>query len=41
VRAWQTAQDRFEEVLGRSETNALRSTLLGLAYNDRLTKLKD
>ena len=41
VRAWQTAQDRFEEVLGRSEANALRSALLGIAYNDRLAKLKD
>ena len=41
VRAWQSAQDRFEEVLGRSEANALRRTLLGVAYNDRLAKLKD
>src|SRR6266850_2447906 len=41
VRAWQTAQDRFEEVLGRSEASTLRSTLLGVAYNDRLAKLKD
>jgi DNA-binding MarR family transcriptional regulator len=41
VRAWQSAQDRFEEVLGRSEANALRTTLLGVAYNDRLAKLKD
>jgi DNA-binding MarR family transcriptional regulator len=41
VRAWQTAQDRFEEVLGRSAANALRSRLLSLAYNDRLTNLKD
>jgi DNA-binding MarR family transcriptional regulator len=41
VRAWQSAQDRFEEVLGRSEANALRTTLLGVAYNGRLAKLKD
>src|SRR5882757_3669873 len=41
VRAWQTAQDRFEEVFGRSEANALRSTLLSLAYNDRLARVKD
>jgi len=41
VRAWQTAQERFEEVLGRSAASALRSMLLGVAYNDRLAKLKD
>jgi DNA-binding MarR family transcriptional regulator len=40
LRAWQTAQDRFEEVLGRSEASALRATLLSVAYNDRLAKLK-
>jgi DNA-binding MarR family transcriptional regulator len=41
VRAWQTAQDRFEEIFGRSPAKDLRSTLLGIAYDDRFAKLKD
>jgi DNA-binding MarR family transcriptional regulator len=41
VRAWRIAQDRFEEVFGSAEASALRSTLLDVAYNDRLAKLKD
>jgi DNA-binding MarR family transcriptional regulator len=40
-RAWQVAQERFEEVCGRSEARTLRLTLLGLAYNNRFAKLKD
>jgi DNA-binding MarR family transcriptional regulator len=41
VRAWQTAQDRFDEIFGRSTAKDLRTTLLGIAYDDRFGKLKD
>ncbi len=41
ARAWRIAQDRFEEVFGPAEAATLRSTLLDVAYNDRLAKLKD
>jgi DNA-binding MarR family transcriptional regulator len=33
---WQRGQDRFAAVFGRSRAEALRSTLLGIAYDDRL-----
>jgi DNA-binding MarR family transcriptional regulator len=41
ARAWQLAQDRFDEVFGRAEASALRATLLNIAYDERLSKLKD
>ena len=41
LRRWQTAQDRFERVFGRPEAAALRATLLGIAYDERLAALKD
>lgn len=41
VRLWQVAQDRFEQVFGRSEAAALRATLLGIAHHERLASLKD
>ena len=41
VDAWRVAQERFEEMLGRTEARNLRFTLLGLAYDDRLGKLRD
>jgi len=34
---WQRGQDRFAAVFGRSRADALRSTLLGIAYDERLT----
>jgi len=40
-RAWQVAQERFEEICGRSDARTLRLALLDLAYNDRFAKLKD
>jgi DNA-binding MarR family transcriptional regulator len=40
LRLWATAQDRFEEIYGRSEAAALRRTLLGIAHHERLTTLK-
>jgi DNA-binding MarR family transcriptional regulator len=39
--AWRIAQERFEEIFGRTDARALRQTLLGLAYDDRFGKLKD
>lgn len=41
LRLWSIAQDRFEDVYGRSEAAGLRRALLGIAYQERLTKLKD
>lgn len=41
LRMWQAAQDRFEQVFGRSEAAALRATLLGIAHHERLASLKD
>ena len=41
LRLWQVAQDRFEHVFGRSEAAALRATLLGIAYHQRLASLQD
>jgi DNA-binding MarR family transcriptional regulator len=41
VQAWRVAQARFEELLGSAEARALRLTLLGLAYDDRLGKIQD
>lgn len=38
---WEAAQARFHEVFGRSEAEALRSTLLDIAYDERLGTLKD
>jgi DNA-binding MarR family transcriptional regulator len=40
-RAWQIAQERFEEICGRADARNLRLILLALAYNDRFAKLKD
>jgi DNA-binding MarR family transcriptional regulator len=41
ARAWQLAQDRFDEVFGPAEASTLRATLLNIAYDERLSKLKD
>ena len=41
VNCWRLAQERFEEMLGRTEARNLRLMLLGLAYDDRFGKLKD
>ena len=41
LRLWAIAQDRFEDVYGRSEAAALRRMLLGIAHHERLTALKD
>ena len=41
ARLWATAQHRFEAIHGRPEAAALRRTLLDIAYDDRLTALKD
>jgi DNA-binding MarR family transcriptional regulator len=41
LRLWQVAQERFEHVFGRSDAAALRATLLGIAYHERLGSLKD
>jgi DNA-binding MarR family transcriptional regulator len=41
LRLWAIAQDRFEEIYGRSEAAALRRTLLHIAHHERLTALKD
>ena len=38
-RLWQTAQDRFNNVFGRSRATELRATLLGIAGEERLTTL--
>jgi DNA-binding MarR family transcriptional regulator len=41
LRLWTIAQDRFEAVYGSSEAAGLRRILLNIAYQERLTKLKD
>jgi DNA-binding MarR family transcriptional regulator len=38
---WEAAQARFHVVFGQSEAEALRSTLLDIAYDERLGMLKD
>jgi DNA-binding MarR family transcriptional regulator len=38
---WQTAQDRFDEVFGKSEAAYLRATLLRIAGTERLARLRD
>ena len=40
-RLWQTAQDRFNTVIGQSKAAELRATLLGIARNQRLATLSD
>jgi len=41
ARAWKRAQARFDEVFGERESEALRKTLLGIAYDPRLSSLED
>jgi DNA-binding MarR family transcriptional regulator len=41
IRLWRKAQDRFEQVFGRSEAAALRETLLRIAHDDRLAPPRD
>jgi DNA-binding MarR family transcriptional regulator len=41
ARFWQAAQNRFHEVYGITAAATLRSTLLGIAYNERLGTLHD
>jgi DNA-binding MarR family transcriptional regulator len=38
---WQTAQQRFLDVVGKSEGMSLRATLLGIANDERLGTLKE
>ena len=40
-RLWERAQSRFEDVFGKAESERLRTTLLGIAGADRLTRLHD
>ena len=40
-RLWQTAQDRFEDVFGKTAAKRLRSTLLEIAGTERLARLRD
>jgi DNA-binding MarR family transcriptional regulator len=40
-RLWQSAQDRFAEVFGRTQAAELRATLLAIAYDPRLATLRD
>jgi DNA-binding MarR family transcriptional regulator len=40
-RLWQTAQVRFEEVYGKSKAADLRTILLAIANEERLTTLRD
>jgi DNA-binding MarR family transcriptional regulator len=40
-RLWQTAQDRFNEVFGQSQATNLRATLLAIAYDERLARLRN
>jgi DNA-binding MarR family transcriptional regulator len=40
-RLWQTAQDRFLGVFGASAAATLRTTLLGIAHDERLATLHD
>lgn len=37
---WEIAQDRFEAAFGREEAAKLRSVLLGIAYNEKLNKVR-
>lgn len=39
-RLWQTAQDRFSNVIGQSKATELRATLLGIARDERLAMLR-
>jgi DNA-binding MarR family transcriptional regulator len=41
MKLWQIAQDRFLEVFGTAQAEELRTTLLGIAYDDRLATLKE
>ncbi len=41
ARLWEIAQKRFNEVFGESAAGRLRTTLLDIAYDERLGKLKD
>ena len=38
ARYWRVAQDRFETAFGQEKAAALRSALLTIAYNEKLTK---
>lgn len=40
-RLWQIAQDRFNDVFGKSAATELRAALLEIAYDERLATLKD
>jgi DNA-binding MarR family transcriptional regulator len=40
-RLWQTAQNRFHEVFGKSAAEDLRATLLEIAYDERLATLTE
>jgi DNA-binding MarR family transcriptional regulator len=40
-RLWEAAQKRFEDVFGETEAAKLRATLLSIAHDDRLARLKD
>jgi len=40
-RLWEVAQKRFEDVFGEPEAAKLRATLLSIAHDDRLARLKD
>ena len=37
---WKIAQDRFEDAFGRKEAAELRSVLLGIAYNEKVNKVR-
>jgi DNA-binding MarR family transcriptional regulator len=41
TQAWEIAQKRFEAVFGQAESARLRSTLLDIAYDERLGQLRD
>jgi DNA-binding MarR family transcriptional regulator len=41
LRCWRAAQERFEQVFGRSQAAELRTTLLRIAHDERLATLKD
>jgi DNA-binding MarR family transcriptional regulator len=34
---WQAAQNRFHQIFGKKATSALRATMLGIAYDERLS----
>ncbi len=40
-RLWQTAQDRFNAVFGKAAAADLRTTLLTIAYDERLASLAE